>query len=42
MICVQARTGRARRSAPLRKTAHYMEFVPRLPCKRLNLHCVET
>ena len=24
------------------KTAHYMEFVPRLPCKRLNLHCVET
>ena len=24
------------------KTAHYMEFVPHLPCKRLNLHCVET
>ena len=24
------------------KTAHYMEFVPRLLCKRLNLHCVET
>ena len=24
------------------KTAHYMEFVPHLPCKRLSLHCVET
>ena len=24
------------------KTAHYMEFVPHLPCKRLNLHYVET
>lgn len=23
------------------KTTHYMEFVPRLPCKRLNLYCVE-
>ena len=43
---IDMRTGKNRPCKAFRaiayKTAHYMEFVPHLPCKRLNLHCVET